>query len=176
MIRSYEKGRFILESLFRGRHNFTARQMAELTWLISHRNITEFLAGIPAHRQHRVRFEDIVTTPEPVLGGLCEWLEIPFVPEMTDPYKGGSERMTDGIHPMSPQVGDANFYKHGRLNPDSAESWKSLYTEDFLSPLTWEIAAKFGYANPFVPAKPAPLSQPIARLSRDQRRVSSATP
>jgi acyl-CoA synthetase (AMP-forming)/AMP-acid ligase II len=176
MIRSYEKGRFILESLFRGRHDFTARQMAELTWLISHRNINEFLAGIPAHRQQRVRFEDIVTTPEPVLGGLCEWLEIPFVPEMTDPYKGGSERMTDGIHPMSPQVGDANFYKHGRLNPESAESWKNTCSDDFLSPLTWEIAAAFGYNNPFTAAKAAPLSQPIARLSRDQRRVSSATP
>ena len=60
MIRSYEKGRFILESPFRGRHDFTARQMAELTWLISQRNITEFLRGIPAHRQHRVRFEELV--------------------------------------------------------------------------------------------------------------------
>jgi precorrin-6B methylase 2/aryl carrier-like protein len=175
MVRSYEKGRFILESLFRGRHNFSARQMAELTWLISHRNITEFLSGIPAHRQHRVRFEDIVTTPEPVLGGLCEWLEIPFVPEMTDPYKGGSERMTDGIHPLSPQVGDANFYKHGRLNPESAESWKNSCTEDFLSGLTWEIAVKFGYDNPFAAPKAAGLTQPIARLSREQRRVSSAT-
>ncbi len=99
MIRSYEKGRFILESLFRGRHDFSARQMAELTWLISHRNIVEFLRAIPAHRQHRVRFEDLVSTPDHVLGGLCEWLEIPFVPEMADPYQGGSERMTDGIHP-----------------------------------------------------------------------------
>jgi hypothetical protein len=173
MIRSYEKGRFILESLFRGRHDFTARQMAELTWLLSHRNIVEFLRGIPAHRQHRVRFEDLVATPEPVLGGLCEWLEIPFAPQMADPYQGGSERMTDGIHPLSPQVGDANYYQHGRLNPEVAGSWKNSYTEDFLSPLTWELAAAFGYTNPFA-AKPPTLNQPIARLSREQRRVSSA--
>jgi hypothetical protein len=180
MIRSYEKGRFILESLFRGRHEFTPRQMAELTWLVSHRNIIEFLRDIPAHRQHRIRFEDLVSTPEPVLGRLCQWLEIPFVPEMADPYKGGSERMTDGIHPMSPQVGDANFYQHGRLNPEVAATWKNSYTEDFLSPLTWELAAAFGYPNPFAPAPPLPkpvssLNQPISRLSRDQRRVSRAT-
>jgi hypothetical protein len=83
--------------------------------------------------------------------------------------------MTDGIHPMSPQVGDANFYQHGRLNPDVAASWKSTYAEDFLSPLTWEVAAAFGYPNPFgaAPARPA-LNQPISRLSRDQRRVSRA--
>ncbi|MGA3172784.1 MAG: amino acid adenylation domain-containing protein [Chthoniobacteraceae bacterium] len=173
MIRSYEKGRFILESLFRGRHEFTGRQMAELTWLISHRNIVEFLRGIPAHRQHRVRFEDIVTTPEPVLTAICQWLEIPFAPEMTDPYHGGSKRMTDGIHPMSPQVGDANFYRHGRLNAAVAESWKETFSEDFLSPLTWDLAAMFGYTNPFapVPPRPAGLNQPITRLSRDQRRV-----
>ncbi|HEX4083936.1 MAG TPA: amino acid adenylation domain-containing protein, partial [Chthoniobacteraceae bacterium] len=172
MIRSYEKGRFILESLFRGKHTFNARQMAELTWLISHRNILEFLRQVPAHRQHRARFEDLVSTPEPVLAGLCEWLEIPFVPAMANPYAGGTERMTDGIHPMSPQVGDANFYRHGRLNPEVADSWKKDFSEDFLSPLTWEVAEALGYANPFAPAKPA--VQPITRLARDQRRVSRA--
>ena len=172
MINSYEKGRFILESLFRGRHEFTARQMAELTWLLSHRNIVEFLRGIPAHRQQRVKFEEMVSTPATVMGGLCEWLEIPFAAEMADPYKGGSERMTDGIHPMSPQVGDANFYQHGKLNPQVADTWKSAFNEDFLSPLTWELAAAFGYANPF--SKPAAaLAKPITRLARDPRRVTS---
>lgn len=174
MIRSFEKGRFIIESLYRGRHDFTARQLAELTWLISHRNITEFLRGVPAHRQHRVRFEDLVTSPEPILAGLCEWLEIPFTPDMIDPYKGGSERMTDGINPMSPQVGDANFLQHGRLNPEIADSWKKSFKEDFLSALTWELAATFGYTNPFTAPKPLPHGQAITRLSRDQRRVSRA--
>jgi hypothetical protein len=175
MIRSYEKGRFILESLFRGRHEFTARQMAELTWLISHRNILEFLRGIPAHRQHRIRFEDLVAKPAPVLGGVCEWLEIPYSADMADPYRGGSERMTDGIHPMSPQVGDANFYQHGRLKAEVADTWKSSFTEDFLSPLTWEVAAALGYPNPFAPAPSTPGHQPIARLSREQRRTTRAT-
>ena len=173
MIRSYEKGRFILESLFRGRHDFTARQMAELTWLISQRNITEFLREVPAHRQHRVRFEDLVTKPEPVLSGLCQWLEIPFAADMVDPYRGGSERMTDGIHPMSPQVGDANFYQHGRLNPDVAETWKSSYHRGFPEPAH---LGNGGGARLRQPLRPGPAAghQPIARLSREQRRVSRA--
>jgi amino acid adenylation domain-containing protein/natural product biosynthesis luciferase-like monooxygenase protein len=177
MIRSYEKGRFILESPYRGRHDFTARQMAELTWLVSHQNIAEFLRNIPAHRKQRVRFEQLVAAPEPILRGVCEWLEIPFAPAMADPYQGGSERMTDGVHPMSPQVGDANFYQHGRLNPEVAGTWKGAYTEDFLSPLTWELAAAMGYENPFgAPPKPAAPSSTITRLSREQRRISRTAP
>jgi len=93
---------------------------------------------------------------------------------MTDPYEGGSERMTDGIHPMSPQVGDANYYQHKGLNAEVATAWKDSFKEDFLSPMTWEIAAAFGYANPFEPLKPAG-PQPISRLSRDQRRISRAS-
>jgi amino acid adenylation domain-containing protein/natural product biosynthesis luciferase-like monooxygenase protein len=174
MIRSYEKGRFLLESPYRGRHDFTARQMAELTWLISHRNIGEFLHAIPTHRQYTVRFEDLVSTPDPVMRGICQWLEIPFAQQMTDPYQGGSERMTDGIHPMSPQVGDANYYQHGHLNAEVATAWKDGIKEDFLSPLTWELAAAFGYANPFGLPKPGTPGQPIARLSREQRKISRA--
>ena len=59
------------------------------------------------------------------------------------------------------------------MNPEVAESWKSSYTEDFLSPLTWEMAAALGYANPFAAAAPGG-HQPIARLSREQRRISRA--
>ena len=172
MIKSYEKGRFILESPFRGRHDFPARQLGELTWLISHRNIIEFLRGIPSHRHHRVRFEELVAAPETVMCGLCQWLEIPFIAEMLDPYTGGSERMTNGIHPMSPQVGDANFYNHGRLNKEAAGSWRNAYAEDFLSPLTWEVAAALGYLNPFPGNKPPALHQGITPLARDQRRLS----
>ena len=63
--------------------------------------------------------------------------------------------------------------------PTSPRTWKNTYTEDFLSPLTWEIAAAFGYPNPFAPAPspkpPSSFNQPISRLSRDQRRVSRVT-
>jgi len=82
--------------------------------------------------------------------------------------------MTDGINPNSPQVGDANYYQHGRLNPDVAETWKQSFPEDFLSPLTWELAASLGYQNPFSTA-PVSVTKSISRLSRDERRLSRAT-
>jgi iturin family lipopeptide synthetase A len=149
MIRSYEQGRFLLESPYRGRHDFSARQMAELTWLISHRNILDFLQEVPAERQRVIRFEDTVGAPEAAMQALGEFLGVGYEPGMVQPYENGGVKMTDGTHQLSTQVGDANFYKHGALNPETAGKWKAEYTQDFLSAATWEVAARFGYENPF---------------------------
>ena len=184
MIRSYEEGRFVLESPYRGRHNFSARHMAELTWLISHRNILAFLRDIPAARQHRVRFEDMVATPEPAMRALAGFLGVGYDPGMVEPYKRVPGKMTDGVQDSSVQVGDHNFHKHGALKPEVAEKWKAEYTHDFLCGATWELAAGFGYENPFVgqPPLPEPTPAPVARslpairaLSRDARRIKRST-
>ena len=181
MIRSYEQGRFLLESPYRGRHDFSARQMAELTWLISHQNIIDFLREIPAARQRLVRFEDVVAAPESAMQAMGHFLEVGYDPGMVNPYADGKTRMTDGVHEMSVQVGDANFYRHGALKPEAAEKWKSEYTEDFLSAATWEIAAKFGYDNLFsakAPAPPISTLSPlplISAMSRESRRVKRST-
>ena len=150
MIRSYEKGRFILESPYRGRHDFSARALAELTWLISHRNILEFLADVPAERQRRIRFEDLVSNPQPLMAMTGEFLGVGFDPGMVKPYEDQGARMTDGVHELSSQVGDHNFQSHGALKAEVAEQWKASYTDDFLSAATWELARKFGYENPFM--------------------------
>jgi iturin family lipopeptide synthetase A len=153
MMRSYEQGRFLLESPYRGRHDFSARQLAELTWLISHRNILDFLQEVPAERQKLIRFEDTLSAPETAMQALGEFLGVGYEPGMVLPYENGSVKMTDGTHQLSTQVGDANFYKHGALNPEAAGKWKEAYTEDFLSEATWAVAAKFGYDNPFRTAR-----------------------
>ena len=157
MIRSYEQGRFLLESPYRGRHDFSARQLAELTWLISHRNILDFLREVPTQRQRVIRFEDTVSAPEPAMRALGEFLGVGYDPGMIQPYADAGARMTDGTHQDSVQVGDSNFYKHGALKPETADKWKAEYKEDFLCPATWEIAAEFGYENPF--RKPAPAAR-----------------
>ena len=82
MVRSYEQGRFLLESPYRGRHDFSARQMAELTWLISHRHILDFLREVPAGRQRMVRFEDVVSAPETAMRALGEFLGVGYDPGM----------------------------------------------------------------------------------------------
>ena len=157
MIRSYEKGHFLMESPYRGRHDFTSFQMAELLWLISHRNILEFLRGVPAERQRRVRFEDIVARPQEEMRALSGFLGVDYDPAMARPYDDPDKaRMTDGVHAMSPQVGDHNFEKHGALRPEVADQWRSECREDAVSAATWEVAAGFGYANPFPPSEAAP--------------------
>ncbi len=188
MIRSYEQGRFLLESPYRGRHDFSARQMAELTWLISHRNIAEFLRDVPAERQRMVRFEDVLATPEPAMRALGDFLGVGYDPGMVAPYADGKTRMTDGAHALSQQVGDPNFYRHGALKAEVADQWRAEYQEDFLSPATWEAATRLGYENPFrslpepppVPVVstvgPGPRALPsIVAVPREGRRVKRAT-
>ncbi len=186
MIRSYEEGHFLLESPYRGRHDFSARQMAELTWLISHRNIVDFLREIPSDRQRRVRFEDIVSSPEPEMRALGDFLGVGFDPGMTQPYQDGRARMTDGVHEQSVQVGDHNFHGHGALKPEVADKWKAAYKRDFLSPATWTMAASLEYANPFgdnaamevsspPPAQASTVLPRITAASREARRVKRST-
>ena len=177
MIRSYEQGRFLLESPYRGRHDFSARQMAELTWLISHQNIIDFLREIPTARQRLVRFEDVVASPDLEMETLGKFLGVGYDPGMANPYADGNTRMTDGVHAMSVQVGDANFHRHGALKPQAADQWKNEYTEDFLSASTWEVAAKFGYKNSFTTGAsassantPSPVPV-ITASSRESRRM-----
>lgn len=171
MIRSYEKGRFILESPYRGRHDFPARKLAELTWLLSHQNILAFLREVPAERQHRVRFEDLTTSPGAEMEAVAAFLKLPYDPAMAQPYENQASRMTDGVHAMSPQVGDFNYQKHGELKPEVARRWEAEYTEDFLGEATWELAGQFGYENPLA-APAAPVGIPsISPVSRDARRM-----
>src|SRR5262249_10188598 len=68
MIRSFEAAR-LEQVFFRHRHQFRRRELAELVWLVSQQNIVEFLREVPAARQHRVVFEELVREPERVLRG-----------------------------------------------------------------------------------------------------------
>ncbi len=145
MIRSYEKGHFVLESPYRGRHNFSSREIAELTWLVSQENILAFLKEIPGGRQIRIQFEQLVREPQKTLEDLCEAIGIDFNPAMLRPYEEG--RMTDGVHPESQQVGDHNFAEHKGLRPEIAESWRSDYSEESLGDRTRRTAQKLGYGE-----------------------------
>ncbi len=166
MIRSYEQGRFLLESPYRGKHDFSARQMAELTWLISHRNIRQFLQDVPAERQRLIRFEDVLAGPETAMQTLGAFLGVGYDPGMIAPYAEDKSRMTDGVHAQSTQVGDHHFQRHGALKAEVADQWRAGYREDCLSPATWEIAARFGYENPLPSAPPSDEKVPVPVLSR----------
>jgi amino acid adenylation domain-containing protein len=144
MIRSFEEAR-IDQIFFSMEHPFSRRALAEALWVTAHRNIVDFLAGVPEERQLTLRFEDLLGDPEGALLGVCAFLGIDYHPDMAEPYKGKSERMTDGLHAESRMLGDVKFHQHRGVEATVAERWREEYARDFLGEPTWRLAASLGY-------------------------------
>jgi acyl-CoA synthetase (AMP-forming)/AMP-acid ligase II/acyl carrier protein len=124
---------------------FDPQQLGELVWLTLHQNILEFLGGVPAHRQYRVTFEDLVGDPGRTTEGLCTFLGLDFAADMLTPQKDGSRRMTDGIHAASRMIGDMKFHRHSKIDAETADLWKREYQDDFLSDTAMGLARTLGY-------------------------------
>ncbi|HEY3569188.1 MAG TPA: amino acid adenylation domain-containing protein, partial [Thermoanaerobaculia bacterium] len=175
MIRSFEEAK-LEQVFFRHPHSLPRRELAELIWLVSQQNILRFLAEVPPERRMQVRFEDLVAAPEAVLRDICDFLEVEYHPDMAEPYKEKSARMTDGIHAWSRMLGDVKFHQHAEVDRAAAERWRELAAEDFLGDLTWEMAEGLGYPRerpqalaPIVPAGAEPGSS--GPLSFAQERL-----
>ncbi|HEV7474838.1 MAG TPA: amino acid adenylation domain-containing protein [Pyrinomonadaceae bacterium] len=169
VIRSFEEAR-LEQVFFRHQHNFSRRELAELIWLVSQANILQFLEKIPAERQHQVHFEQLVNEPEPVLRGVCEFLGLDYVNEMATPYREQSQRMVDGIHPLSKMLGDVKFHEHTGVDAAPADRWQQqLEAGDLLAQETWTIAERLGY-----PVMEQHLTAPAVRRQELQpiRRVA----
>jgi hypothetical protein len=179
MIRSFEEAR-LDRVMFRDRHGFTVRELAELIWTISHENILEFLKAVPAPRQHRVSFEALVREPREVMEGICQFLGLAFEAEMLEPYKDPQRRMTDGIHRESRMIGDVKFHEHRGIEAKVADQWKQEYREDFLGDITWRLAASLGYERDTfgnLGAQPsAEAFMPIASISRGEAQLLARLP
>ncbi len=162
MIHSFEEAR-IDQLFFRRAHSFGRRELAELVWTLSHRNILDFLGGISPQRRHRIRFEDLVRDPESELRRLCAALGIEYHPDMADPYADPHgerrSRMTDGLYEQGRMIGDMKFHEHRGVEAGTAERWREAYSEDFLGEPTWETAGIFGYAG-------RPRVGPVVPVSR----------
>jgi amino acid adenylation domain-containing protein len=152
--RSFEEAK-LDQIFFRRPHPFSRRQLAELAWTVSHRNILGFLEGVPRERWLTVRFEELVREPERVLSGICGFLGLPYHPEMAEPYREGAARMVDGPHQASRMLGDVKFLGHGRVDPAAAERWRYLGEpgEPPLGEPAREIAKALGYLD-VLPGRP----------------------
>ncbi|MGB1250215.1 MAG: amino acid adenylation domain-containing protein [Candidatus Promineifilaceae bacterium] len=142
MINSFVKNHIALV-LYLKKHGFDDRTLGELIWTISHQNILTFLKGVPAERQARIQFEQVVRDPETVWRGVCAQIGIPYHDGLTKPYQNSERKMVDGIHKESVPMGDTHFLDHGRINPDRATEWQREPQE--ISQLTKKIAASLGY-------------------------------
>ncbi len=174
VIRSFEEAS-LDQIFFRHPHSFRRGELAELIWLVSHQNIADFLAAVPAERQLQVRFEDLVRDPEAGLRRICAALEIDFHPHMADPYQGKRARMTDGIHAEGRMLGDVKFLQYKSVEAGVAERWREA-REDSLGELTWEMALRFGYEPPAPLPKAVAIPRAVAReglapLSFAQQRL-----
>jgi hypothetical protein len=144
MIESFVS-RHMEQILFLHEHPFGPRELAEMVWLTSHRNVSNFLAGVPAHRHGTVRFEDLVRRPAATMMELCSRMGIPFDVGVTQPYAHLEERMVDGIHDASLPMGDTHLLAHDHIDAALADRWKGVLNDDYLSHATWGLAESFGY-------------------------------
>jgi acyl carrier protein len=148
MIRSFEDAKIDILIPFMRESGYSRRQLAELTWLVSHENASTFLRTIPAERQILVRFEDMVQESESTGRRLCDFLGLPFVAEMLDPYLEKERRMTDGLKAASQYGGDLKFHLHERIEAAVADRWKQYASEGALSQMTRRLAESLGYSFP----------------------------
>ena len=170
MIRSFEEAK-LDQIFFRYEHSYSRRQLAEVIWTLSHQNIVEFLEHVPRERQQRVKFEDLLTQPQPEIENLCRFLGLDFHPDMLQPYKDRERRMTDGIHAESRMLGDVKFHSYNRIEARVGDKWKDGDVSDGIGKTTWAVAAAFGYEKDQRPATPAVAQKPlkITPLTRSGR-------
>lgn len=103
-------------------------------WTDMHARIEAFLAAVPEDRQHKLVFEDLVTTPEPVLRGVCDTLGLEFEAPMLNPQAHLPPALAWG-------VGDQKIAQHKGIEASVADAWRDVYPEKLLdgpSRTLWE--------------------------------------
>jgi hypothetical protein len=129
-------------------HPFNGRQLGELVWTQSHRNTLSFLAGVPAERQYRICYEDLVVRPREVMQAMCDRLGLAFHESLVQPYEDLDRKMTDGLYATSTPMGDTQLLERKGIDASAAESWKAVFEDNFLGDVTWDLAQRLGYEGP----------------------------
>jgi len=144
-IRSFEDAKLDQLVPFMKNSPFSRRELAELIYLISHQHILDHLKPVPAHRQVRLRFEDVVKSPQSTINKICDFFGLEMHPDMLNPYQEKNQRMTDGVQVVSKMSGDLKFHLHSGIDSNMADRWKQYHTVDFLGDITWDMAKSLGY-------------------------------
>ncbi|PZO56948.1 MAG: hypothetical protein DCF15_07855 [Phormidesmis priestleyi] len=145
-IRSYEESKLdrFVPAMYE--NPFERRQLAELTWLVSHQNITNFLQKVPQQRWLQLSFEDLVSQPGTAIGNLCDFLGLAVDPVMLEPYTHSQQRMLSGSRDLTRMPGDLKFHLHKSIDAAAACRWQQFFTDDFLADMTWQMAESLGYS------------------------------
>jgi amino acid adenylation domain-containing protein len=143
---------------------------AEQIWSLMNGNTLDFLQEVDSARHHRVRYEELVTDPERVTRGICEFLDVPFVPALLTPYQAG--RMADGVHDGSMLVGDPNFLTHDSIDPKLAEAWRRVKLPRRLGGFARRVAGELGYELP----DPSPATTVLESARKPADAAAAAQP
>jgi acyl carrier protein len=156
-IRSFESASLhLLTRVFLdGELDCTPHELAELAYNVCHRNILEFLQGIPSTRQHRLQFESLVQSPEHEVEVICRFLDLPFDRAMLLPYADKKTRMTDGTRESIPMIGDPKFHSHQGIDASAAHRWRVAGNGKGLGEITWDLAQALGYQRNGIVADPS---------------------
>ena len=182
--------------LYLDEHPFAPRQLAELVWTLSHRNIMEFLAGVPrgALVPPAVRGPgDAIQRPQ--MEALCASLGLGVRSRRPAALRGSwTPRWSTASMPESAPMGDPGFLAHGRIDPSGRRRRRSAPSDRrrWATP-TLELAARLRLSTwshrrlgrlvgpsarrARAPARPAPISTRCAddwltrgpRADRDRR-------
>jgi hypothetical protein len=109
---------------------------AEKHWTSMNHHILDFLKGVESGRHHRVYYESLVTEPEKILRGICDFLGITFSKGVLNPYARGYSGYG---------LGDPNLTNHKGVDPSLATAWKKKRPPQELSDFTRRIADELGY-------------------------------
>ena len=145
-VRSFENYH-IAQALYLHPHPYTARQLAELVWTVSHQTAKAHLHTLSQERQTRIRFEDLVTDPMQTVQTLCQQIGLTFDEALLNPYQNVETKMVDGLHADSTPMGDTHFHEHDRIDPNMIHKWQQD-SDDYLGDVTRKLAAQFGYHAP----------------------------
>ena len=127
-------------------NNANPYEIAESIWAQTNQNIMEFLGQINSARVCQIHYENLVTEPRPIMEQICEFLAIPFAESVLNPYQG--ERMTDGVYRQSMSVGDPNFKSRQQIDPNLAQSWRTIQLPITLNHVSRQLAQSLNYELP----------------------------
>ena len=153
-----------------GARKFSTTALGEAAWLISQQNILAFLQDVPPQRQQRLQFETLVRHPRQNMMTLCDFLGLPFVEAMLQPYQEKQQRMTTGLHAEARMLGDVKFHSHKTIDATVADRWQAKGAETPLGDVTWAVAETLGYP------KPAQAARPTAQIPARPHTVPPSAP
>jgi hypothetical protein len=114
----------------------------ESLWSRGNAMIRDFVATLPKDRWTRIRYEDLVSSPEPALRRVCDAIGVPFHEAVLDPYEG--DRMREG--PKGARaIGDSNMVARKRIQPELATAWLESFDTSTLRDETRALATELGY-------------------------------